>query len=122
MLAAGLTSAVTAPLAAAYAVTGVLGWDADLKSGRFRAVWCAVLVTGMIVAVTGIRPIRIIQFAQVANGILLPIVSVFLLRVMNGASLGAYRNRWASNVLGLIVVTVTLVLSVRSLWIVFGSG
>ena len=36
---AGLTSAITAPLAAAYATSGALGWEHDLTSLRFRSVW-----------------------------------------------------------------------------------
>ena len=39
LFAAGLTSAITAPLAAAYAASGALGWPPDLRSGRFRLLW-----------------------------------------------------------------------------------
>jgi manganese transport protein len=39
LLAAGLTSAVTAPLAAAYALRGVLGWAGGRETWRFRIVW-----------------------------------------------------------------------------------
>ncbi|MEO1023206.1 MAG: Nramp family divalent metal transporter, partial [Bacteroidota bacterium] len=38
LCAAGLTSAITAPLAAAYAVRGVLGWDAQKDKRKFMAV------------------------------------------------------------------------------------
>jgi manganese transport protein len=37
LMAAGLTSAITAPLAAAYATSGALGWKIDMASPRFRA-------------------------------------------------------------------------------------
>ncbi len=108
LLAAGLTSAITAPLAAAYAVTGALGWSRDLKSFRFRAVWVVILLIGVILAVVGRRPVAAIVFAQAANGILLPVIAVFLLIVLNRADLlGRYKNGVVANVLGGAVVLIT---------------
>jgi NRAMP (natural resistance-associated macrophage protein)-like metal ion transporter len=121
LLAAGLTSAVTSPLAAAYAVSGALGWRADLSDWRFKAIWALVLGFGMIAAALGTRPINAILFAQAANGFLLPIVAVYLLYVMNSRSLlGDYRNRLASNLVGTLVVLVVSGLGVYKLLQVFG--
>ena len=107
LLAAGLTSAITSPLAAAYAVSGALGWPADLKSPRFKAVWAIVLLLGTVAAALGTRPISAIIFAQAANGFLLPVVALFLLLVMNHSGvLGDYRNRLWSNIAGISVVLV----------------
>ena len=39
LLAAGFSSAITAPLSAAYAVNGVLGWGKGLKDAKFKIVW-----------------------------------------------------------------------------------
>lgn len=107
LFSAGLTSAITAPLAAAFAVCGALGWEADLKSLRFRAVWATVMAIGITFAVLGSSPVAAIVFAQAANGLLLPIIAVFLLIVMNRANLlGQYRNTLARNVMGVAVVVV----------------
>jgi len=108
-LCAGITSAITAPLAAAYATAGILGWPRDLRDRRFQAVWAAIIVTGLVFAVLGTRPVAAIVFAQAANGLLLPIVAVFLLAVMNRADiLGEHRNRLTGNILGTVVIlTVT---------------
>ena len=46
LMAAGLTSAITAPLAAAYAVSGALGWPSDFNDFRFRIIWVSVLLIG----------------------------------------------------------------------------
>ncbi|MFV8818102.1 Nramp family divalent metal transporter [Haliea sp. E17] len=109
LFAAGLSSAVTAPLAAAYAVCGVLGWGTQLRSRRFRAVWMAVLASGLLFALLGTSPIAAILFAQAANGLLLPVCAIFLLWVMNRSpALGRYRNGWPSNLAGAVVVLVTL--------------
>ena len=111
LFAAGLSSAVTAPLAAAYAVCGVMGWPRDLRGKRFRQVWFAVLVCGTAFSVAGIKPLAAILFAQAANGFLLPLCAVFLLLVMNRRDvLGAYVNKHWVNGLGGIVVLVTFAL------------
>ncbi|MEJ2532683.1 MAG: Nramp family divalent metal transporter [Halioglobus sp.] len=109
LFAAGLSSAVTAPLAAAFAVCGALGWERDLRARRFRLVWLVVLVTGTVFAALGTRPLTAILFAQAANGFLLPICAIFLLLEMNRRrELGAHTNRPLSNLLGGLVVLVTL--------------
>jgi len=116
LVAAGVTSAITAPLASSYAICGVLGWGRDLRSTRFRAVWIATLLIGLFFAVIGGSPVQAIVFAQATNGILLPIVAVFLLIVMNRSDLlGRHANTTLANVLGGIVVLVATGLGFASL-------
>ncbi len=120
LFAAGVSSAVTAPLAAAYAISGILGWQSNLKSTRFRALWIVVLLSGLVLASSGYKPIKIIWFAQIANGVLLPLMAAFLLYVMNqSALLGRYKNTLWHNLLGFAVILVTLLLSAKSLWSAF---
>ena len=115
--AAGVTSALTAPLAAAYATCGALGWECDLRSWRFRAVWLAVIVAGMAAAlVWGESPVETIIFAQVANGLILPIVAVFLLVAVNRRKLlDRFVNGPLANVLGVLVVLIVTGLGYRKL-------
>jgi len=120
LFAAGLSSAVTAPLAAAYAVCGVMGWGGGLSSAGFRLVAFTVLVCGTLFAVIGTQPLAAILFAQAANGFLLPICAVFLLLVMNRNALGDHRNgRW-SNLAGAAVVLVTVGLGLLKVLQVIG--
>lgn len=121
LIAAGISSAVTAPLAAAYAVCGAMGWSRDLHATPFRMVWASVLVTGTAFAAVGTKPLLAILFAQAANGFLLPICAAFLLIVMNRENiLGAYRNSLLSNGLGGAVVLVTVGLGTLKILKVFG--
>lgn len=121
LFAAGLSSAVAAPLAAAYAVCGALGWERNLSATRFRLVWLAVLACGTFFAVIGTKPLAAILFAQAANGLLLPVCALFLLLVMNqSGQLGQYRNGIVSNLLGMVVVLVTIGLGGLKLLQVFG--
>ncbi len=121
LFAAGISSAITAPLAAAYATSGILGWKKDLKSWRFRAVWILILLTGVTFSVIGFKPIEAIIFAQAANGILLPVIAIYLLWVVNSKKImGVNTNSLLSNVFGVLVVLVALGLGLRSLFHVFG--
>jgi manganese transport protein len=121
LLAAGLTSAITAPLAAAYAVAGALGWPRDLSDIRLRAVWLTVLSVGIVLAGLGIRPVPAILFAQVANGVLLPAIAVFLLLGVNDRRwMGDRVNGPVMNIAGAIVVVVALALGLRAVWAALG--
>ncbi len=122
LFSAGVTSAITAPLAAAYAVVGALGWRADLRSARFRFLWGIVLLTGMFCGIfLGSSPYQIILVAQAGNAILLPLIPVLLLVVANRSALmGPYRNRWPANVLGTLVVVVIFGLAVVQIARVLG--
>lgn len=121
-LAAGLSSAITAPLASAYAMVGLFGWSANMKSLRFRMCWAVVLLVGLGFSLTGIKPVSLIFLAQVANGVLLPVIASFLLWVVNDRNvLDQQVNGKGRNVLGVLVLAITLLLSARSLWLAFSA-
>ena len=121
LFAAGITSAITAPLAAAYVAKGCFGWQGSLKSGKFRVVWIFILILGMVFSSLGIKPIEIIKFAQVANGILLPVIAGVLLWVVNRkAVLGNYVNSTFQNILGIAIVLATVFLGLKGIFKVFG--
>jgi manganese transport protein len=120
LFAAGITSAITAPLAASFVATGCLGWDTNLKSKRFRAVWIFILGLGVLFSSIGFKSIEIIKFAQVANGLLLPIIAGFLLWIVNKSSvLGSYKNSKLQNLLGIIILIVTIFLGFKGILSVF---
>lgn len=114
LLAAGLSSSLTAPLATAYAITEIVNPNAKMKEKIFRGVSLSVLIVGVVFALSGAKPINIIIGAQFANGLLLPIIAAFLLYTMNNkALLGKHTNGWIANSLGLVVFLVSLGLGVR---------
>ena len=120
-LAAGLSSSITAPLAAAFATSEVLGWKEGLKGWKFRGVWGFVLFTGLVFSSLGFKPTLVILFAQVANGLLLPIVAAFLLWIMNDKKImGDNVNSLWINVLGGLVILVTLLLGGKGIWAALG--
>ena len=116
MISAGLTSAITAPLAASFVACGCFGWRADLKSLKFRSVWIIILIIGTIISSTGIKLILIIQFAQIANAILLPIIIFILYYVMNDKKIfGSYSNSFFQNLIGVFIFFLTVYLSIRTI-------
>lgn len=120
LFAAGITSTITAALAAAYVAAGCLGWRVELKSTKFRAVWMFILFLGVLLSSLGVKPIEIIKFAQATNGILLPVIAGFLLWIMNKKSvLGSFKNTKLQNAIGFIILAITLFLGLKSIFKVF---
>ncbi|MEL6916237.1 MAG: Nramp family divalent metal transporter [Bacteroidota bacterium] len=121
LFAAGITSAITAPLAAAYVANSCFGWKANLKDLKFRIVWIIILGLGVFFLSFDIKPIEVIKFAQVANGLMLPAIAILLVWIMNKTSvLGKYVNTPFQNVLGLVIIVLTILLGAKSILKVFG--
>ncbi len=120
LAAAGLSSALTAPLAGALTARSLWGTGEDPRwadrGSRFRAVWGAILLTGILFGVSQVRPIPAIILAQALNGIILPFIAVFLLLMANDASLlGRQINGAGANLLTAAIVYVTLILGITNL-------
>ena len=111
LFSAGITSAITAPLAASFVAAGCLGWSLNMKGLKFRSVWMFILLAGVISSSSGYKSIEIIKFAQVANGILLPVIAGFLIWIVNKDSiLGKYKNSKWQNFIGLAILVITIFL------------
>ena len=119
LFAAGITSAVTAPLAAACGVREIFGWPDDPKHAGFRLVWISVLLTGMGFAFFGRNPLEIIIAAQAANGLLLPFIAGFVLLLATRQK-AVVMPRWYLG-LGILVTLICAVLGVRTLLWVWGQ-
>jgi len=84
---ASLLGAVVMPLSTSYAICEAFGWESGIsKNFReapvFMSLFTLLLVLGaVVVLIPGISLIPLIISAQIANGVLLPIVLVFILRL-----------------------------------------
>ena len=75
-----------------------------------------MLGIGVGFAAVGRKPIEAIVAAQALNGLFLPAVALFLLVALNrGALLGRYRNGPAANLLGIVIVALTLAVGIAQL-------
>jgi Mn2+/Fe2+ NRAMP family transporter len=97
---ASLFAAAILPLSTAYYVTESFGWESgiDKKWGEARQFYW--LFTGMVVlgAAVVLLPrlplVQIMLVSQIVNGILLPFILIFMLRLANDVKLmGPFRNR-----------------------------
>ena len=116
LFASGITSSITAPLAAAYVAKSCFGWNNSLKSKRFRLVWIFILITGVFVSMIKVNPIEIIKFAQFSNSLLLPIIAIILLWLINDKNIISSKfNYKYQNIFGFLIVIISLVLGIKGL-------
>jgi Mn2+/Fe2+ NRAMP family transporter len=117
LLSASLLAAAVLPLTAAYAICEAFGWESGLDRSWSEAPLFNGLYTGVILSsaavilVPGIDLIGIMLVSQVINGILLPFLLVFMMRIVNDrAVMGRHVNGRAHNVLawGTIIVVIAL--------------
>jgi len=124
LLNASLFAASILPLATAYSVCEGIGWERGLNLSFKEAPEFYGLYTGIIALGAGFvliprAPLLLIMYlSQVANGILLPVVLIFMLVLINNTALmGRYRNSRAFNLIAwataiiMIVLTLTLVVT-----------
>ncbi len=120
LFAAGLTSAMTAPFAAAITARSILGDMNDPRwsetSLRYRITWGIVLGAGLLFGLTGVQPIPAIILAQALNGIVLPFAAVFLLIAVNDRALmgTAGLNNGLKNIVMYLIVFITIMLGVTN--------
>jgi len=120
LLAAGFTSAVTAPLASAVTVRSLFG-NRDPQSwkdgsARFRAIWVSILLVGMGFGMAGFKPIPAIIVAQALNGLILPLIAIFLFNSVNNRDImSGNHNRLPGNILMIVVVFISLIIGISGL-------
>jgi len=99
---ASLFSACILPLATAYYMCEAMGWEAGVdktwrEAPQFMGLYTTFIVVGaLIVMIPGMPLIAIMWITQVINGIMLPFVLVFMLKLIDDDALmkGATNSRW----------------------------
>ncbi|MEO1052142.1 MAG: divalent metal cation transporter [Bacteroidota bacterium] len=121
LFAAGITSSITAPLASAITAKSLLGhnnqnWSEGSK--YYKRVWMLVLGFGLIVGLAQVDIFPVIIMAQAVNGLLLPVVAIFLILTINDRNLIPieFRNSIFLNIFLLLILFVSLVLGLNNLY------
>jgi Mn2+/Fe2+ NRAMP family transporter len=119
LLGASLLAASILPLTSAYAVCEAFGWERGLQkpwdeAHLFYSIYTAIIIIGAAIAlIPGVPLFKLLLLAYDANGILLPIILVLMLRLSNNKRLmGKYVNGRVANVLGYGTAVVLIVLTV----------
>lgn len=124
LVGASMLAASVLPLSTAYAICGAFGWERGVsyswgEAPIFNGLYTALILLGaLFVLIPGLPLIQVIVATQTLNGLLLPVVLVFLVRLANDRDLlGAWTNGRIFNVLAygttavLIVLTAALLIS-----------
>ena len=120
LLGAGVTSSLTAPLATGLVICGMFGWDQETKSRPMRITMLIIIGLGVLFSSMGIRPVRLIILAQLANGILLPLISGWIIWIGSQHKLlGKHKNSWTLRSLGILIWLITFGLGMKSISLVF---
>jgi NRAMP (natural resistance-associated macrophage protein)-like metal ion transporter len=106
LLNASIMAAGVLPLSTAYSVSEAFGWESGVgksfhEAPLFYGLYTALIVlgAGIILFVPEDRLISIMLFSQAANGILLPLILVLMLKLVNDRSLmGDYVNSKGKNI------------------------
>lgn len=93
LFAAGFSSAITSPYAASLIASTVFGAE---KKSVVRFVWMSVLFTGFTFGISGIKPIPVILAVQALNGLILPLLTYFLILIVNDSKVVATQHRHAA--------------------------
>jgi Mn2+/Fe2+ NRAMP family transporter len=79
-----------------------------------------VLSIGVLSSSSGYKSIEIIKFAQVTNGVLLPVIAGLLIWIVNKESvLGKFKNSKWQNIFGILILIITYFLGLKSILKVF---
>ncbi len=119
LLGASLLAATIMPLSTSYAICEAFGWESGIsKNFRdapvFMGLFTLLLVGGAIVVlIPGLPLIPLILISQNVNGLLLPIVLVFVLRLAGDHKImGGQRNGLLATVVGTFTVLMASTLSI----------
>jgi len=118
LLNASLFSASILPLATAYFVCEAFGFEAGVnrswkEAPVFYWLYTLLIVIGAgVTLIPNIPLIPVMFWSQVANGVLLPFVLIFMLILINNKDLmGAYVNNWTFNIISWVTVVIMIVLT-----------
>jgi len=121
LLNASLFAASILPLSTAYSVSEAFGWESGVnrkfnEARKFYILYAVMIIIGMVFAlIPGFSLVTLMFFSQVLNGILLPFIIIFMLRLINKEELmGKYKSGkiyntiiWASCIV-IIAITLTM--------------
>ena len=116
---ASLFAAAILPLSTAYSVCEGMGWERGIDNKLKEAPWFYGIYSAMIgvgalaILIPGLPLLKVLYLSQVANGVLLPAVLVFMLSLANRREiLGEHVNSRLFNAVAWVLVGALIVMTV----------
>lgn len=127
LLNASLFAASILPLSTAYVVCEGMGWEQGVdkkfsEAPQFYGLYSLLIFLGAGVVLWPNLPLIPIMFiSQVINGIVLPVILVFILILINNEKImGSYTNGRGFNILAWLTVAILVVLTIMLLLLMLG--
>ncbi len=119
---ASMLAAVIMPVSTAFVICEAFGWESGVgkpvrEAPAFFGLFTFVLLFGaVVVLIPGIDLIQVIVSSQYLQGLLLPVVLVFMLVLVNDRrTLGPHANGRTLNILGIASVGLVIILDIALL-------
>jgi NRAMP (natural resistance-associated macrophage protein)-like metal ion transporter len=116
---ASLFSAAILPLSTAYSVCEGMGWERGIDKRLREAPWFYGIYTALIalgagaILVPGVPLLKVLYFSQVANGIVLPAILIFMIVLANRREImGQHVNSRVFNAVAWILVSSLIVMTI----------
>ena len=122
LFAAGLSSAIAIPFTLKNITTSVFRFSDGVHGKKANAIAVVAILFGAFLFITGKNPLEIIITAQAVSGFFLPLITVLILIVANNKKLlGQYTNNMFQNLIGILVVVLTVLLGANGIIQAFNS-
>lgn len=122
LLSASVLSAAVLPLTASYSICEAFGWERGLDHGwaqapAFNGLYTAVIASGAgFILLPGLSLISIMLVSQVVNGVLLPFLLLFMIKIVNDRRImGGHVNGPVFNAFSWLTIVVVIALTVAVL-------
>ncbi len=120
---ASILASAIVPLSTSYAICEAFGWESGLDkkfkdAPLFFSILAGVIIIGSgIVLIPRLNLIKVMVISQTTNGILLPLILIFMLILINDKKImGEYKNNFSQN---LISYTTAIALIILTLLLLF---
>lgn len=120
---ASLFSACILPLATTYYICEAMGWESGVGKGfkeapQFITIFTTILIIGAgIVMIPNLPLIKVMWFSQIINCLLLPLILVFMLKLINNRDLmGSYTNSLWMNIIAYAGTALLIILNIVLLY------
>jgi len=121
---ASIFAASVLPLSTAYCMCEGMGWEAGVdkrleEAPQFFGLYTfMIVVSAFVILLPNVPLLKIMYFSQVGNGILLPFVLIFMLKLINDKELmGEFVNGKVFNVI--TILTIVMIIALTILMVVF---
>ncbi|MFA6917686.1 MAG: divalent metal cation transporter [Candidatus Gracilibacteria bacterium] len=111
LFSASMLGAFILPVATSYACCEAFGWEDGFnttwKTGKFfyGIILVCLIIPALLVLIPGIPLVKVMIWSQDINGILLPFILIFVLKIINNKEImGEYVNKLWSNIIAWITI------------------